>query len=365
MAKQRIGLALWLLMAAALCFFENNTGTKIVLMASILLPICSVLCAVWTARHASVSLHAPDACGEHGEAVLTCRLTGPWTRWGCAMQAEVCAVHRLTGREVLLTADQTCELTVDTACCGVIHFSVRSLTVTDWFGLCRLTCEAGADAEMTILPRCYPVTLMLTAPEASADAEARRSLPGSPDETIGLREYRPGDPVRLIHWKLSEKRDETLVRETGRSDATDVLLLLDAARRRDVTDDDIRGCVTALLSVVRALAAEGIGTTAALPDDEDLLSITCLDDADTLTDRVLRTTFAASDEPASARYASLATELAPRHIVLFSPSPETDAASLYQGRPVTLVLPPSAQGTAGSAEIAVAILDEEQAVLAL
>lgn len=365
MAKQRIGLALWLLMAAALCFFENNTGTKIVLAASVLLPACSVLCALWTARHARAALDAPDACAEGADAVLSCRLAGPWTRLGCAMRAEVRALHRMTGHETTLTLDRACEMTVDTACCGAASFSVQSLTVTDWFGLCRLACPAGDEIETIILPRCYPVALMLSAPETDADAEARRSLHGSPDETIGLRAYAPGDPVRLIHWKLSEKLDETLVRETGRADAPDVLLLLDAARRPGVTDGDIRDCATALLSVARALAAAGMEAAAALPDGGDLLPIACMDDADALTARVLRTTFAATDEPVSARFAGMAAELDPRRIVLFSPSPETDAASLYRGRPVTLVLPPSARGAAGSAEIAVTLLDEDQAALGL
>ena len=31
---------------------------------------------------------------------------------------------------------------------------------------------------------------------------------------MSLRDYRPGDPLRSIHWKLSSKRDEPVVRET-------------------------------------------------------------------------------------------------------------------------------------------------------
>lgn len=36
-----------------------------------------------------------------------------------------------------------------------------------------------------------------------------------PEETVGIRNYMPGDPVRFIHWKLSAKKDELMLRETG------------------------------------------------------------------------------------------------------------------------------------------------------
>ena len=37
---------------------------------------------------------------------------------------------------------------------------------------------------------------------------------GGPGEDYDLREYRPGDLLRSVHWKLSSKRDELVVRET-------------------------------------------------------------------------------------------------------------------------------------------------------
>ena len=37
---------------------------------------------------------------------------------------------------------------------------------------------------------------------------------GGPGEDYDLREYRVGDPLRSVHWKLSSKKDELVVRET-------------------------------------------------------------------------------------------------------------------------------------------------------
>ena len=45
MLKKRIGWGIWIFFAALLYFFENNTGTRILLVATLVLPLLSVLCA--------------------------------------------------------------------------------------------------------------------------------------------------------------------------------------------------------------------------------------------------------------------------------------------------------------------------------
>ena len=106
MNRRRFGYAVWLALAACLYFFENNTGTRAMLLGSLLLPLIPPL------RRA---LFSPDAAEE---------------------QAEIPA-----------------PLTVKTFC--------------------------------------------------RRDAE----------ELGDVRPYVPGDPVRRIHWKLSAKKDELLIRE--------------------------------------------------------------------------------------------------------------------------------------------------------
>ena len=47
-------------------------------------------------------------------------------------------------------------------------------------------------------------------------------------EVFDLREYQPGDSIRSIHWKLSEKFDTVLVREASDTSNYDILILFDA-----------------------------------------------------------------------------------------------------------------------------------------
>jgi hypothetical protein len=107
MKSRWIGYAAWLLLAACLYFFENNTGTRVVLLCSLLFPLIPPL---------RTALFSPDeSTGEKAPETLT------------------------------------------------------------------------------------------------AGSFARREA----EEPGDIRPYVPGDPVRRIHWKLSAKRDELLIRETA------------------------------------------------------------------------------------------------------------------------------------------------------
>lgn len=46
-------------------------------------------------------------------------------------------------------------------------------------------------------------------------------------EEYELRDYRPGDPIRSVHWKLSSKREDLIVRESSRQQRPTVLLTVD------------------------------------------------------------------------------------------------------------------------------------------
>ena len=68
MRKRRFAYGAWLLFVILLYFFENNTGTRTILAASVFLPAVSVLCAVRSARRVTVHLSAPDCCKQEDAA---------------------------------------------------------------------------------------------------------------------------------------------------------------------------------------------------------------------------------------------------------------------------------------------------------
>ena len=85
------------------------------------------------------------------------------------------------------------------------------LEASDLLGLYRRR-RRSPDAEVALaLPRLTSLVARRQVHELEASLPAPRA--GSGTELFGIREYRPGDPLRRIHWRSSAKRGELIVRE--------------------------------------------------------------------------------------------------------------------------------------------------------
>ncbi|HVY60007.1 MAG TPA: DUF58 domain-containing protein, partial [Planctomycetota bacterium] len=63
------------------------------------------------------------------------------------------------------------------------------------------------------------------------DAAARfAGLPGAGIEFLGTREYRPGDPLRFVHWASSARTGRLVVKELEETAAAEVAIFLDLSR---------------------------------------------------------------------------------------------------------------------------------------
>lgn len=101
---------------------------------------------------------------------------------------------------------------------GVYHVTLQGLECWDHLGLFRHR-EAVKDYTQTlcVLPENPERTLLeLDLGREEGDGGLARLRSGeSPVETYDIRAYRQGEPVRRIHWKISVKKMELMVRELG------------------------------------------------------------------------------------------------------------------------------------------------------
>jgi uncharacterized protein (DUF58 family) len=94
---------------------------------------------------------------------------------------------------------------------GAIVASNWVLESSDPLGFFRFR-RTGANGEVgLVLPRFVSLSTVPQARELEASVSAPRS--GSGMELFGVREYRPGDPLRRIHWRSSARLGELVVRE--------------------------------------------------------------------------------------------------------------------------------------------------------
>ena len=114
---------------------------------------------------------------------------------------------------------------------GRARFGALRLAAEPAPGLARLEASVATGGEVLVLPRRGVIDARAAAPLLSRASEAdlapaSRSL--GEDEWRGLREYRDGDPLRRVHWKLLARwPDRPMVREMEDARVREATILLE------------------------------------------------------------------------------------------------------------------------------------------
>jgi uncharacterized protein (DUF58 family) len=98
---------------------------------------------------------------------------------------------------------------------GPLRFTGVTVARPDPLGLVRSLTGVPAPASLLILPRRYPVP-RLSLPGArrhQAGGVALATSVGDSEEFLSLRDYRPGDPLRRIHWRSWARAGRPVVKE--------------------------------------------------------------------------------------------------------------------------------------------------------
>jgi uncharacterized protein (DUF58 family) len=98
---------------------------------------------------------------------------------------------------------------------GRVHFQGVTLIRTDPVGLVRALRRVPAPDTVLVLPRRYPLppVALPGARRYQPGGIALASSVGDSEEFMSLREYRPGDPLKRIHWRSSARVGRPVVRE--------------------------------------------------------------------------------------------------------------------------------------------------------
>lgn len=355
MTRRRFIYALWLAAVAALYFFENNSGTRAVLIASVVLPLSSILCAWLSARRAVFSLSAPDEC-RAGERV-SCRAEVRHVLPFADAEGTLSAVHLLTGETVSLPFFANTALTLPSLHSGAVALTLQNTGISDVFGLFRFPVRADISKTEIVLPTLFDAHVVLDEnPSPLCEGVFTPIAPdfSSGSDTTSFREYLPGDPVRQIHWKLSCKMDKTMLRETDEPPSFGVLLTLRTVFPEPPAPNAMDETLSSLFSVSRALILQGIPHFFSIENSEAISISSESDWAQAMRRALTPSGLSGTND-----------SLLFSHIGIFSPRPDTDAVSLFRENRVTLILPESVGAYPSPGAIRVTALGENQPMLEL
>jgi len=149
---------------------------------------------------------------------------------------------------------------LETDRCGVTGLQVSGVTVRDYLGLFKMKRRCDAGAEVIVIPEIYPVSLSVLSDfryfTGEGDVFSETEAGDDPSEVFEIREYRPGDKIQKIHWKLSARMDALYVRDYSEPSGYAIALVGDfKSAAPEETDED--AVMSALFSVSVQLVSDG------------------------------------------------------------------------------------------------------------
>lgn len=231
----------YLFLFAILCgwfLFLKSHFLLTILILMVVLPACSMEMAWWMRRKLSVRVSSIQPVLQEGQEgiwriylkndsyglALTCILTGTVQNTFLGTVGEW-----NTWMPISMMNTEYMDLPLGVQYCGLLKVEIDTLEYRDPMGLLRIRLPLKASAESVILPKPQESSKDRREGYQAGISEAEETLSKGHDysEVTDMREYRPGDRIKDIHWKLSAKKQDLMVKERASVAQSQVILLLD------------------------------------------------------------------------------------------------------------------------------------------
>lgn len=151
---------------------------------------------------------------------------------------------------------------ISTNHCGTAEIFVRRIILRDYLRIFSIPLKLAVRGKCITLPVIYPVQASIESMPFSTDEGTAFSMHKSgddPSEIFALREYREGDSNNRIHWKLSSRSENFIVKELSLPIGCNILIAVDLCGCGNASAVD--GVLDAAFSVSDFLAENGVTHT--------------------------------------------------------------------------------------------------------
>ena len=214
------------------------TGNRLLFLLAatvILTMLIAMVSVLWASATMRISADIADQSvvrGDQTELVLQVRHNG-WIPIAPVI-LEIPSMKNNDIREIRLRdmpgRNQYLRMPIYAAHVGVYSSGIRACVIEDLLGLFQKRIRTNDTVfEMTVLPQTFgtvPLKMAPGDPGSEIMSRATEDLNAPSD----IRTYQPGDAMKKIHWKLSLRKQELIVRKFDEPLMQDVLILMDCSR---------------------------------------------------------------------------------------------------------------------------------------
>ena len=146
---------------------------------------------------------------------------------------------------------------------GLYEVGIREVELYDIFGLFKFKRSINIIEEILVLPKRILLYSTVSRSITSEDGEEKNKRKIGEDRTIisHIRDYIEGDNINSVHWKLSSKKDDLIVKVYDRPNDNNILIIADMQAHEledsDLWEDSGDAVVEASLAIALKCVYEG------------------------------------------------------------------------------------------------------------
>lgn len=246
MLKKAAGYLLVLLITVYMFFMYDFPILSGILILELLYPFLSFFYILCVVRKMKINMDRIPSMGELGKRIHARILIENLSKfWNIKYRLYTCINNQFSAasgkRKAIGKRSMTgtiepgkrkrADFEFESTYCGNIEFHIDFIEIYDFLGIFSRKMRVDLKKSIGILPQFEPIPLEITRRTrefpADADEYSTEKSGDDPAEIYQIREYRPWDSIHDIHWKLSAKEDELMVKEHSLPLGCVVLLWLD------------------------------------------------------------------------------------------------------------------------------------------
>ena len=249
MLSHRIAYAVALISCVIFHAYYIGYFSFFMLVLIVALPLLSLALSLPSILKLNLNFYAPAELRRGDDSYVTVKFTGrcrlPVAKLKFKSFRQVLGTNEIDAGTHTYYAFTTAfaDLNISTDHCRTFEVSAGKVRASDYLDIFAVPVPEPHPISVTVMPiPVAPVPEPAIPPDSSDSATLRPKPGGGFAEDHDLREYREGDSARSIHWKLSSKRDDIIVREPLIPEKQTLVLTIDLSDdlfERDMVFDNL------------------------------------------------------------------------------------------------------------------------------
>lgn len=242
MNKNRIGYLVLMACLAVLVFLFSNRFLLFLLIMMVVLAVLMAALSRVDARNMLVDMEIVSGTQEGKDLKVKVKMYSRFPLYAARsilMGVDIentmfCSTERKYYFMYLSGKSREVELTIPARRCGEVKIQCAEILLQDLLKLFRRKIRPFETVQTIVYPRSVNVHVEMSRATIGAPREEGRMQNrkgNDPSEMFDIREYVPGDDIRLVHWKLSSKTENLILREASDPSHYNMVLLPDLGRK--------------------------------------------------------------------------------------------------------------------------------------